>query len=152
MLFTKAPGGADAETPFTLGDALADALRAEYGVVHRTFPDVADSYNDAANSHPDRIDEYGLSRVADRTYFGKTVVDLFGKDVLQGVAVTRPNGWGGLTMDLVDEPWRAAAADLVEAQSQVMKQLEPSGLFARREGVSGMVAGPRWKAKRFSAS
>ncbi|MEZ5119957.1 MAG: hypothetical protein R2686_08660 [Candidatus Nanopelagicales bacterium] len=75
-----------------------------------------------------RIGPRGLGT---RTTFGPHYVEQFGRERLLSTPVhVTELEWGGIQLDLVEEPWNASEEDLVAAWERGMEHLAPAGIFA----------------------
>jgi hypothetical protein len=75
--------------------------------------------------------DYGPGGLGLRTYFGPRIISLFGRDLLLSTpAQITELDWGGIRLDLVAEPWKAAQGDLRAAWRAAMEHLRPAQVFA----------------------
>lgn len=66
-----------------------------------------------------------------RTYLGPDLVKRFGRDrLLRTPAVVSELPWGGVCLDLVEQPWQANMPDLLIAWQATMDALRPAAVFA----------------------
>lgn len=66
-----------------------------------------------------------------RTYLGPDLVKRFGRDrLLSAPAVVTELPWGGVCLDLVEQPWQADLPNLLRAWQAAMDALRPAGIFA----------------------
>lgn len=73
----------------------------------------------------------GPQALGTRTTFGPHYVEQFGRERLLSTPVhVTELDWGGIQLDLVEEPWTASMEDLVGAWRRGMEHLAPAGIFA----------------------
>ena len=131
---------------FALGDALATQLKAEFGIVHIVWLTGSQEYCASGRIHASKLQAYGLKPVCARTWFGPYLVDLMGRERLENSgALTQGTPWGGLQMDLVQNPWESDVETLSSRQHAVMQQLLPSGVFGDYTTILAYQPGPNWK-------
>lgn len=66
-----------------------------------------------------------------RTLLGPHYVKQFGRDRLLGTPVhIMELAWGGVRLDLVEDPWNTSMERLVDAWRRGMEHLSPAGIFA----------------------
>ncbi len=76
----------------------------------------------------------GLRGLGARTYLGPEYVRQFGRDVLLSTpAVTAELGWGGIRVDLAEEPWALPDDELVRRWVRAMDHLRGAGVFAEED-------------------
>jgi hypothetical protein len=105
---------------------------------------------ESGDMYEPRLRQYGLLGLAPRTYLGSDVVELIGRERIEGLAL--PRQWfegGGVRIDLVPEPWDAKAEDLARPWREAMAILRESEVFSTGQVTSphGRVIpkrGKRW--------
>jgi len=134
--FSGKPGA----TPYTAGDALAEALAIEFGYVHPIFEGAGRPWNAPANTTQDEFQKYGLQGICARTYFGPHLVSMIGAKRITdaGGRITA----NGAVLDLVPRPWDAELDALKKRQAEVTKAFEPAGVIG---DFMDRTAGKRWK-------
>lgn len=139
---------------FALGDALADALTPEFGMVHPVWdgrdPDPrVQRYGASFVIKAKEFDRYGLGSVTARTWLGPALADTFGRLLGDGglagcLPSVRRLEWGGIEADLASPPWEAGYEELASAQEAAIACLAPAGLFADYSAWSKPKAGANW--------
>lgn len=86
-----------------------------------------------------------------RTYFNEDIINLFGRDfLLNAPAYVEELDWGGIRMDLVEEPWNTEMDIVFESWIKVMDYLKEANVFSeyiyRGEDVMAkVVTSEKWK-------
>jgi hypothetical protein len=131
---------------FSLGDALAANLEAEFGFVHPVWLEGSEEYCASGIITADELQKYGPTPVCARTWFGPHLVLLIGHERLSSSgAVIQNTPWGGIQLDLVQHPWESDVEKLSSRQLEVMKHLQPSGVFGDYTKVLEYKPGSNWK-------
>ena len=139
-----------AETFFGAVTQVAEAVDVEFGTIDVRFADQDPETFMRKGVHAHPLGPYlkqGPDVILPRMFFGPRIVELLqGPTVLEqsGAVVTPLGTTGGLIVDLVESPWTATPEALKAAQISVERHLLLSGLFARKAGDWGTIAGPRW--------
>lgn len=143
---------------FELGDALANAYEPEVGWVHAWAapPYPMDEAAKArlridlgCNGAPNDYQDYGPGGLGMRTYLGPRLVALLGRErIASSPLVCTELPWGGLRVDLVEDPWEATPDALRQAWRAAMDHLEPARVFAELQvfdnGASRATRGVRF--------
>ena len=126
---------------------LAENLRPEFGFVHGV-PDIespsAAAYNYGLRLKIKDLRDNGFRLIHPRTWFGPDLVSVIGKERLLDLPHTRTTSWGGVQLDLVEEPWAADFETMYERQRDVMRIFSAWGLMGDYSSVVRAVPGPRW--------
>ena len=70
-------------------------------------------------------------RIGARTYFSGHILEMFDKELLQNSpAVVSELDWGGLCIDILNNPLESDSDTLLDNWLQVMKYLEPAQVMA----------------------
>jgi len=129
---------------FELGDALAEVYRPDFAWVH-LFADVEPPFAEPVEATRFLMDagvggagaayeDFGPGGLGLRTYIGPRFVQLFGHALLLATpAVVAELPWGGIRVDLVEQPWQAAPSVLTSAWQAAMDHLRPAQLFSTPE-------------------
>ncbi|MBE9127621.1 MULTISPECIES: hypothetical protein [unclassified Coleofasciculus] len=130
---------------FALGDALAAELEAEFGLVHPVWLEGSQEYCASGKINADELQKYGLNPVCARTWFGSHLVQLIGRERLSNSgAIIQDTPWGGIQLDLVQQPWESDVETLSSRQHEVMKHLQPSGVFGDYTTILAYKPGANW--------
>jgi hypothetical protein len=76
--------------------------------------------------------KHGPRGLAMRTYIGPHYIEQFGREFLlstPGVAIEEQQ-WGGMRIDLSENPWTLSVPDLISHWKQAMEHLAPAQVFA----------------------
>jgi len=130
---------------FALGDALVAKLEAEFGFVHPVWLEGSQEYCVSGKINADELQKYGLNPVCARTWYGSHLVQLIGRERLSSSgAIIKDTDWGGIQLDLVQYPWESDVETLSSRQIEVMKHLQPSGVFGDYTTILQYKPGPNW--------
>jgi hypothetical protein len=78
-----------------------------------------------------------------RTYIGPLLLDQLGRERVMSLPVpTRELPWGGIRIDLAEDPWQASQEALQQGWQGAMEHLRAAGVFATYEIVDERVV--RW--------
>jgi hypothetical protein len=89
---------------------------------------------------------YGLHSIYARTWFGSHLVKLIGRERLYECGgYVQDTTWGGIRLDLVEEPWNADAETLSIAQKKTRQNLESSAVFGDYSRVLRYKPGTNWE-------
>jgi hypothetical protein len=145
--FGASVSDADVKLAFTLGTALAASMKVEFGIVHPIWRlgERSQHYSASGIIRPRDFARCGPEALCARTWFGPQLAQLLDAKALRanGCAV-RETSWGGLEVDLVEEPWTADFETLSARQTDVMTRLKSAGLFGDYSDGSQCKAGTRW--------
>ncbi|MBR8835453.1 MAG: hypothetical protein DSM106950_15880 [Stigonema ocellatum SAG 48.90 = DSM 106950] len=130
---------------FALGNAIAAQLKAEFGVVHLVWYEGSQDYCASGKITASELQKYGPVPVCARTWFGSHLVQLIGSDRLShSGSIIQNTPWGGIQLDLVEHPWESDVEMLSSRQLELMKQLQPSGVFGDYTQILNYKPGPNW--------
>ena len=76
----------------------------------------------------------GIGGLGFRTVLGPLLIQQIGMDrltTLPPLIVTKPLPWGGVLIDLLQNPWTHSLDELSDAWDACMQHLEPSGFFSK---------------------
>jgi hypothetical protein len=84
------------------------------------------------DGHPYRYRDHGPGGLGFRTYLGSSALKQLGKYMrsLPAPFVVRDLAWGGASIDLLPEPWRADAKSLHAQWHAAMEHFRPAQFFA----------------------
>ncbi len=133
---------------FSLGNALADALQVEFGIVHPVWQlgERSQPYTESGVFSPSELNEYGPRAICARTWLGPSIARMIGrKRLIDAGCFVTDTAWGGLQIDLLSPPWDATF-DLVSAQqTTVMSRLASTEVFGNYcRGSHPTKPGTRW--------
>lgn len=159
VLFAPPPADRHHAAIAALGDGLAAAQRPDIGWL-QPVADVEPPFDDETarvRGHMDQCcdgsvaeyDDHGPGGLGARTWLGPAMVELIGRDRLDAAPVKASKlDWGGLRVDLVDDPLGAADEALADAWTEAMQALDDAGVFARstldEDGFADFERGPRF--------
>jgi hypothetical protein len=126
---------------FRAGDLLAEAFRCDFGWVHLASfvrlpspdpEDVTQKLMDMGFDPHHSYRDHGPGGLGFRTYLGPSVLKQIGKYVrsLPAPFVVRDLAWGGVSIDLLPEPWLADAKSLHTQWQAAMENFRPAKFFA----------------------
>lgn len=142
VVFDPPPAEQHHPAIIALADALAAAQQPHIGWLH-PVADVEPPFDDPVPRirwHMDQCCDGSVSEYGDHgpgglgaiTWIGPALLDLIGRRRLDAAGVTVESlGWGGVRVDLVDDPLAADDATLAEAWTAAMKPLSDARVFAR---------------------
>ncbi|MCG7376056.1 hypothetical protein MH215_03570 [Paenibacillus sp. ACRSA] len=149
---------------FDLSDKLAEIIKPSYGVAHVFWPipekmDIEYKktfllMDYCAQPTPVDFVQSGPAGVAMRTYFSGKVKDLFGDYFIQNIpAKVTKTVWGGIRIDLDDEPWKTDISQVLYNFKEVMGYLEQKSILAipeYDEQLRGITFSPNisWKNRK----
>ena len=145
--FGTKPRQKDLPSIFSLGDALAEQLEAEYGFVHPIWRlgERSQKFSAAGVIRARDFQENGPKPVCVRTWYGPHLVGLIGRERLtKSGALIHETSWQGVQLDLVERPWEADFETLSARQLEVMRHLDPSGVFGDYTIPVKPKPGPDW--------
>jgi hypothetical protein len=128
----------DVSNLFEATTRLAETLKPEFGFVHMLWKkrEGSEDYNYGMRASVNELARLGLNSVHARTWFGPDVVKAVGEEhflALLGTAVQRTS-WGGVQLDLVEQPWTADYETLYRRQREVLDALRPLGVLGDYKG------------------
>jgi hypothetical protein len=115
---------------FKFSQKLADIVCPEYGSINLIWdhPQIGELISPGI-----KIPEFqqnGVPSLGIRTWMGLDIIDKIGIDRLKSCgAIVHQTDWGGIQLDLVEQPWLADFDTLLQAKQRIMANLEPSGMF-----------------------
>jgi hypothetical protein len=116
-------------TVFDFGSSLANVVRPELACINLVF-DHEDLHKLICPLRERDLQTNGVPPIGIRTWMGQHIVKQIGSDRLKNCgAIVRETAWGGIEMDLIEQPWLADLDTLFAAKTQIMSNLEPSGAF-----------------------
>lgn len=143
------PGPAEADLPrlFEFADALAAYFRPAFGHIHRFWRvgERSQKYNGSAVVTIDDLQRYGLDSVCARTWYGPHLLGLIGLPLLEASgALVQQTPWGGVQIDLAEQPWEVDPEVLLLAQERVMQTLVTSGAYGDFTDLLHKKTGANW--------
>ena len=126
---------------FELSDQIAEIAKPSYGVTQIFWP-LSYPWNTererlqmwmeiSSQPIPVRFLPNGPLGVGARTYFSGHILEMFDKELLQNSpAVVSELDWGGLCIDILNNPLESDSDTLLDNWLQVMKYLEPAQVMA----------------------
>ncbi len=127
---------------FELGDKMARLTKPKFGVSHILFGDSMGVENTieyelmeiCGQPIPVEFLSYGALGVGLRTYFGEQFIECFGREfLLKAPAYIEELDWGGIRLDLIEEPWNIDRDQLLKKWREVMAYLDQKSVFAKHE-------------------
>ncbi|MDM5155433.1 hypothetical protein QUF88_16960 [Bacillus sp. DX1.1] len=126
---------------FELSDQIAEIAKPRYGVTQIFWPLSYPWNTEHERLHmwmeissqpvPVRFLPNGPLGLRARTYFGGHILDMFGRNLLlNSPAVVSELNWGGICIDLLNNPLQADSDMLLDSWLHVMKYLEPAQAMA----------------------
>jgi hypothetical protein len=126
---------------------LAEAFQPEFGFVHQVWeadtPE-AETYSYGIRLALKDLRSYGFCRIHPRNWFGPDLLSVLGKERLLSLPFTRTTSWGGIELDLVENPWEADFETLYKRQQEVVRIFASWGLMGDYSSVSQKRPGPNW--------
>jgi hypothetical protein len=152
LSFKPVPPAKYLSVVFAFGDALAQQVEPAYGFVHVPWDGPRHAKYLPLLFTAEELQEFGPPGLFRRTYLGPHAVRRIGRKRLKdaGVAI-RDTTWGGVTVDLVTEPWSADTRELEEHLGRAMKYLKPTGVFGDYTRSFDYRPGPKWAPIRVLA-
>jgi len=132
---------------FDASSSLAEALEAVFGYIWTPWDD-----NDGYKRYMPRpfiniptLLSYGPNPVDIRTWYGPYIIGLIGRNVLtESGVLTRDTAWGGVELDLVEEPWNSSLEEVLKRQKEVMAVLGKTEVFGNYTKYPICKPGKRW--------
>lgn len=126
---------------FELSDKIAEIVKPSFGVTHIFWPPTYPWNNDNDRNHiwmnlcsypvPVKFLQNGPLGVGTRTYFSNYILEMFGRDLLKKApAIISEFNWGGMSIDVVENPWDADISELLDNWLKVMNYLKSSNVIA----------------------
>lgn len=142
LKFTSRDKAKEAEKKmfFELGDRMAQLTKPKFGVSHILFADSIEMDNtieyelmeECGQPTPARFLPYGPLGVGLRTYFGEQLIKCFEREfLLKAPAYVEELDWGGIRIDLIEEPWKIDQDTLLKKWLEVMAYLDKKNAFAK---------------------
>lgn len=104
-------------------------------------------YNAGRNTPPKKIRDNGFSSMFARTWFGPDLTSFIGVERLLSLPHTTTTSWGGVQLDLVEEPWAADFPVLHQRQQETIRIFNDWGLMGDYSNPARIVPGPKWKPR-----
>jgi hypothetical protein len=143
--FSSSVRAVDLPQIFTLGTNLATNLDAELAFVHPIWNGSGREYSAPSVIKVPELQSYGLYSVYVRTWFGPYLANLIGRERLYDCGgYAQDTKWGGIQLDLVENPWQADVEVLSNTQTKVKQNLDSSGVFGDYTKVLEYKAGKNW--------
>jgi hypothetical protein len=115
---------------FEFSRRLADVIQPEHGCIDFVCYDSKASELYSPGIKRQEFQENGVPSLGIRTWMGQHVTNQIGLERLKSCgAVFCETSWGGVELDLVEQPWLADFDTLLQAKQRIMPHLEPSGVF-----------------------
>lgn len=129
---------------FRFSDELAVAFKPDIGATHLwpRQPDVwetdedrdCDVFSRCGGLFPVDYWKVGPHGLTIRTHLGPHFISQFGKPLIESLPLSVEwQDWGGVRIDLVEEPWEADLPTLLAAWQGGMSHLRPAQIFAEAE-------------------
>jgi hypothetical protein len=148
LAFTNGLPDGDMPLAFDLAGALAERLEPAYGFVHPMWDEsgeLSKSYIASGTFKSPSFNRCGPRALYARTWLGPHLVHLVGRELLTACGcLVNDTAWGGLQVDLVERPEKATFDVLSVRQAEVMKRLQPSGVFGDYSNAARCKPGPKW--------
>jgi hypothetical protein len=130
---------------FATWTRLAEATRSEFGFVHCLFKnDRSEAYNYGVRVSFKDVRDCGFLKLYARTWFGPDLVAIIGQKRLLDLPNTRKTSWGGVELDLVDQPWLADFDTLLRRQQELIEIFDSWGFMGNHDNVVQTLPGPSW--------
>lgn len=130
---------------FAVWTRLAEATRTEFGFVHSKFRnDQSEAYNYGVRVRLKDLRDYGLLTLYARTWFGPDLLAVIGEKRLLSIPNTRKTSWGGVELDLVEQPWLADFDTLFRRQKELGEVFRSWGVMGNYEDIVQTLPGPSW--------
>jgi hypothetical protein len=95
---------------------------------------------------PDELQAYGPLGLCTRTWLGAHLFGLIGRVSLeQAGAIVSDESWGGVRVDVIEQPWEHEPAELIVPYQRVMKSLRTGGVFGDYARIDHYAHGTKWK-------
>lgn len=128
-------------TYFMLSDQIAEIVKPRFGVTHIFWPAqtpwkteierMQKWMNLCSYPVPVKFFPNGPLGLGMRTYLGGDVLEMFDREILSDIpAVVTDLSWGGIRIDLAENPWELDSEELLNNWMKVMQHLEKAHLFA----------------------
>jgi hypothetical protein len=130
---------------FDWSDSISLNLDAEFACIDPFWDDIDYEYIHSAGIGARDFQSNGLVSISARNWFGPHLVQLIGRERINNCdGYVQDTAWGGVRLDLVEEPWQANAETLSIAQKKIRRNLEDSGVFGDYSKVLRFKAGKNW--------
>jgi hypothetical protein len=114
---------------FDFSSVLANILKPELGSFDLVFEN-GNNHQLFSPLKDQDLQEYGMPPIGVRTWMGSHIISQIGLERIKSSGgVISETSWGGIQLDLVEQPWLADFDRLVAARTKIMAHLEPSGVF-----------------------
>jgi hypothetical protein len=137
---------------FATWTRLAAKLEPEFGLVHMRWSLGAESeeYNYGFRLNPKELRQFGFCSLHSRTWFGPDLTSVIGEQRLLALPNTEKTPWGGLQLDLVENPWLADFSTMARRQREVESVFASWGLMGNYSNSSNVIPGPNWTPRLWS--
>ncbi|MDR9856635.1 hypothetical protein RJP21_23820 [Paenibacillus sp. VCA1] len=126
---------------FQLSDQIAEIVKPRWGVTHISYSPTYPWKSELERLHiwlnlcsqpiPVRFLPNGPLGLGTRTYFGGHILELFGKDFLMNATgVVTELSWGGIRIDVSDNPWEVDLESFLEKWVALMNYLDSPKVMA----------------------
>jgi len=130
---------------FATWTRLAEATGTEFGFVHCLFmSDPTDQYNRGVRVPFKHVRDCGFRTLYARTWFGPDLVAIMGQKRLLDLPNTRKTSWGGVELDLVEQPWLADFDTLFRRQKELIEIFKSWGFMGNYDNIIQTLPGPSW--------
>jgi hypothetical protein len=133
---------------FEAASRLAARIGTEFAFVHLPAPQDWPhwrEYNNASGFPAVELWRKGIPNLFARTWFGPSLLEHVGRNVLASIPGGTPTSWGGIQIDLAPEPWTADFDTLFASQQRAREPLGKAGFLIETSGVVWKRA-PNWTA------
>ncbi|WP_200956150.1 hypothetical protein [Paenibacillus sp. Root52] len=147
---------------FELADQIAEIVKPRYGVTHISWRAVTPWHTEKERIHkwmnlssypvPVKFLPNGPLGLGMRTFLSGDILEMFGKNVIINTpAYIKELSWGGIRIDLVDDPWESDLEHLLERWLEVMEYLNKAEVIAvpNFEDNMGVTFNPNSKWKEY---
>jgi len=132
---------------FEVSSHLADQVEAIFGYIWTPWDD-----NEGYKLYMSRslikasdVQSYGANPTQIRTWYGPHIVGLIGRNTLtESGAFIRDTSWGGVELDLVEEPWDSSLEEVLKRQKEVMAVLGKTEVFGDYARYPICEPGKKW--------
>jgi len=144
--YQKGLSTVDQSEIFATWTRLVDALKPEFGLIHPVFVGVPEAkhYNPGYQVGFKAIRDNGFDSFHARNWFGPDLVGVIGRQRLLSLPRTSPLSWGGVQLDLLEDPWEAEVGPLLARQTELKEIFKSWGLLGDHSVVGRPRPGPNW--------
>ncbi len=133
-----------AQEIFEVSSNLAGQVEAIFGYTWTPWDDNEDwkRYMPSSIINAIAFADYGPNPVHVRTWYGSYLIEIIGRKALvESGALIKETSWGGVELDLVEEPWNSSLDEILKRQQEVMAVLGRTEVFGDYRTHE---AGKRW--------